>query len=227
MKIFFLVGIIVGLLNGCLFKKKQKSSPNTAQTSEVETSDSRNDLPSDQTSNDTNPSPSLFYDNKGILWKRHKSFENTISSALSLPAREICNEIDLYPCIDKIYLSALGGNEPFTLAQYHRPENPSIITPIAVERILLHACEKRIQLDISLGKSNAKVFSAIDLNTSKATTEEVKNQTTLLYQLFHQRDPSKEELEITSQFSNNTSEPKTLAKSLCFAIGSTIEVLFL
>lgn len=167
----------------------------------------------------------LFAKNE-LLWKRYKSLEDSLASGLDLDLDQICKEVGVYSCFNKVYLSALGGNQPFNLSQYNRPLNPTIITPISLERIILSACEARIEKDILL-ESNAKIFRYISLDSKKPGVEDLKKQTVFLYRKLLLRDPIEEEMKTILEFSDNPLSGRQLAKSLCFAIGSSIEIIFI
>jgi hypothetical protein len=55
---------------------------------------------------------------------------------------------------------ALGGVEPYELGLVEPTPNTTITTPIAAERLAVHACERRVTAD--LGSGSAVIFAGID-----------------------------------------------------------------
>ena len=162
-----------------------------------------------------------------LIWKRYRAFEQGLMAGLELGKDQLCMEAGQYSCVDKVHLTALGGNEPFDNAQHERPERPSVLTPVAVERILLAACSERARLDQQAGPSAARVFKHFDLNGAAATAEQIKPQVTELYQRLLARDPSDAELSMAATAADKFSSAANLAIGLCFAVGTSAENIFL
>lgn len=161
-----------------------------------------------------------------LVWKRYRAFESGLADGLSLKREETCLELGKHKCVDEIHLAILGGNEPFELAQYERPQSPSVLTAVAVDRIVLAACAKRLELDRAAGK-DAQVFKFFPLSGGTPDGMQVQMQAAELYQRFLARDPEAAELQVVSAFVAKQNAPDKLALSLCFAIGTSIENIFL
>ena len=177
--------------------------------------------PSDPTAS-TRP----FVQPENLVWKRYRAFETTMMQALELPKNRVCNELGQFSCIDVVHLTLLGGNEPFVNGQHERAERPTVLTPVAVERVVLASCTERLNLD----KSNAGqkvVFKQIDLAATTVTAEQAKGQATEFYQRFYGRDPTTEELNRASEILKLSLTPEKVALGLCFTIGTTVENVFL
>lgn len=167
--------------------------------------------------------PTVNLVEKNLIWKRYRALEQSLMAGLSLSKDQLCKEAGNLSCVDQVHLFALGGNEPFNKAQYNRLEAPSVTTGVAVDRLVLAACSARLRLDKG---SNPRVFTKLALDGSTPTPAAVKEQATVLYQQLLLRNPTSEELAILSGFGGGLTSEKT-AKSLCFAIASHAEFLFI
>lgn len=168
------------------------------------------------------PPPNLV--DKNLMWKRYRSLEQTLMSGLSLTKNQLCNEAGNLACVDKVHLFALGGNEPFNKAQYERLAAPSVTTGVAIERLVLAACSERLRRDKS---GTPVVFTKLPLSTAAPAGNAVREQATVLYQRLLLRDPTAEELSVVAAFAAKGGTSETVAKSLCFAIASHAEFLFI
>lgn len=161
-----------------------------------------------------------------LTWKRYRPFEHALLSGLSLQKSEVCMELGQSSCIDEVHLTVLGGNEPYENAQYDRAEAPTILTSVAVERVVLAACDKRLTLDKGLA-SNAVVFKHWPLTKAKVSEAQFKKQTQELYRRLLARDATDAELGVAAELRGMISAPDKLALSLCFMVGSQAESVFL
>jgi len=162
-------------------------------------------------------------DTVSLVWKRYRAFEQTLATGLQLNKDQICNEIGTESCIEKVHLSKLGGNEPYDSAQYLRPEGPAALSGIAIDRVILSACIQRVNLD----KNGAPVvFKGLNLN-GPMDQSKADNITIELYRRLLARDPSDEEKKILREYSTTVSSAEVFAKTACFAVGSSVEFIFI
>jgi hypothetical protein len=161
-----------------------------------------------------------------LIWKRYRPFEHALLSGLSLQKGEMCQELGQASCIDKVHLTVLGGNEPYENGQYERAEAPTILTSVAVERIVLAACDKRLTLDKGLGAS-AVVFKHWPLTAGKVSEAQLKSQTQEIYRRLLARDATDAELGVAAELLGMMPAPDKLALSLCFMVGTQAESVFL
>lgn len=163
---------------------------------------------------------------KTLLWKRYRAFESGLVKGLGLTKDQVCLELGKDSCIDKVHLTPLGGNEPFFNGQYERAQTPTVLTAVAVDRVVLAACSRRIQLDAGLG-ANAVVFKNFPLTAAKPSDDQIKQQATELYRRLLARDPEAPELSAISAFGGTATAGDKIALSLCYAIASSSENIFL
>ena len=160
----------------------------------------------------------------GVVWKRFKPFEQGLAHSLELKPEDLCKEMGKRSCINDVHLTVLGGNEPFYHGHYERVLQPTILTPIAIERIVLSACQTRVQMDITLGTS-AVIFK--NILTQPMNPESVTQTTRELFQRFLARDPSGEEIATSLKIGEIAKTPDHLAMGLCFLVGTHAENIFL
>ncbi len=164
-----------------------------------------------------------------VVWKRHKQVANDLAKALELGLDRLCKEVGIYQCTDQAFLTALGGNDPFNKSQYRPAAVTSVMTPIALERVVLAACGTRVEMDLA---GDARVFRFIDLSKSSLVGDEaaVVQQIESLYQRLHARQPSQAEMTAVSELIyDNLGQPVSasdFAKLACLVIGSSKEFLF-
>lgn len=161
---------------------------------------------------------------KNLMWKRYRSLEQTLMSGLALNKGQLCKEAGKLNCVDEVHLFALGGNEPFNKAQYNRLEAPSVTTGVAIERLVLASCSERVRRDKG---ASPRVFTKMKLTNEAPVAAEVQAQATVLYQRLLLRNPTPDELAIVQGFASRGGSSETVAKSLCFAIASHAEFLFI
>ncbi|MEM9454070.1 MAG: hypothetical protein AAGF11_07815 [Myxococcota bacterium] len=155
-----------------------------------------------------------------LLWKRLDGFEADLRQALVLTPAEVCTEVGVLPCRD-VHRLPLGANEAFNLNLYRPVAEPLATTPIAMERMVMAACIRRVALDAG---GAPEVFTAIDLNGPglDPSDEAVEEQISLLYRRLLSREPTSEEVEIIAALAQDTT-PQQFGTLACFAIGTTTE----
>lgn len=161
-----------------------------------------------------------------LVWKRYRAFENALASGLALSKEQVCKELGQSSCIDTIHLTVLGGNEPYVNAQYERAAAPSILTSVAIERVVLAACDQRLKLDRDAG-SAAVVFKHWSMSSATISPTQVEAQTRDLYRRLLARDPESDELAASRDILDLKLSPEKTALGLCFAIASQAENVFL
>jgi hypothetical protein len=93
-----------------------------------------------------------------LRFKEVLRLTNDMARALELPDAEVCLELGQYDC-RFVHNIALGGVEPYELGLVEPTPSTTITTPIAVERLAVHACERRVSAD--LDSPSAVIFAGI------------------------------------------------------------------
>ena len=167
-----------------------------------------------------------------LQWKRFAALEADLAQALELPKEEICNEFGKESCIGKVHLVPLGGNDPFGTGLLEPSAEPLATTSSAIDRILLSACSKRVELDRAAGRSKAKVFAELDLEADAPakSSASVKDTITTLYRRLLARDPDPHEVPLVAALAEDGDGDAVSAADFatlaCFSIGTTTEFLF-
>lgn len=163
------------------------------------------------------------------LWKRHAVIAHDLQRGLQLSANDFCQELGQFSCTDNVFLTTLGGNDPFAKSQYRPSENPGVTTPVALERVALNACSKRVMLDAA---GTPKVFTRFKLDVSTLVTQlnAVDQMNQDLYRLLLGRDANSEELNVLRQLTvDDAGKPvsaKDVATLSCFTIATSREFAF-
>ncbi len=98
-----------------------------------------------------------------LRFKGPERLTGDFAVALSLPPEQVCNELGQYPCTTSVHTVALGGVEPYGLGFYEPLPFTGATTPIAVDRVALAACIRRVTLDVTT-PADAVIFGGIELD---------------------------------------------------------------
>lgn len=166
-----------------------------------------------------------------LQWKRHAAFEADLARALELTPASLCLEFGTEPCIRKVHMVPLGGNEPFVTGMLEPAQEPLASTPTVVDRIVLSACANRVGLDQKAGAA-AAVFDefALDGKAPAPTAASTRALITDLYRRLLARDPVTDEVRrvaaLARDDAGNPVSATDFAKLACYAVGTSAEFLF-
>lgn len=164
-----------------------------------------------------------------LTWKRQHVVEQDLTRALDLTPEELCTELGYLPCIDEVHLVVLGGNDPIDRGMYEPLTEPTVTTPLALDRVVLSACGARVQADQN---GEPRVFRDLDFSSPApaADSDAFRATVTTLYQRLLARDPIEAEFEALAELSAATDDDvldaADFAHAVCFAVGTTTEFLF-
>lgn len=164
-----------------------------------------------------------------LQWKRYVAFEAGLARALALPPDALCREFGRESCIRKVHLVPLGGHDPFGTGMLEPAAEPLATTPTVVERIVLSACIKRVELD---QRGENKVFGELDLSEEAPAPDDERTAqvVTDLYRRLLARDPTRSERDAVAALARaedgTAKSAVDFAKLACFTIGSSAEALF-
>jgi hypothetical protein len=146
-----------------------------------------------------------------IRMKNADQLARDLEGSLELDAQSLCKELGELSCIDEVHKISLGGVDPYDKNIYNGRKDIGLSTPLVIERIVLSACEKRVEIDFSGG---ALIFTA----DRKASVRNLIERAFL-------RDASEEEIAgLAGAFVD--SDETTWAVASCFAVLSSSEFLF-
>ncbi|MEM6994588.1 MAG: hypothetical protein AAF721_29000 [Myxococcota bacterium] len=180
---------------------------------------------------DDGPPPPPTSPTANVRFKGPKQLRNDFARALSLPPDELCFELGDLSCTDDVHAVTLGGVEPDALGIYEPAKTSTATTPIAVDRIALAACGRRVDADFA----GAPVIFDVPLSGAALADvdgAEVTSAVTDLYRRILLRDPTAAELDLvrglyTDVAATASDQPaRDWAVASCFAVLTTMESLF-
>ncbi len=171
-----------------------------------------------------------------VRYKRARRIERHLLRALSLPAASLCNELGRFSCTS-IHQVALGGLDPYNLGLYEPLPFTTATTPLAIDRLVLHACRERVQLDLNPTPDATPVlFDGLPINDAGSLSNidalEVQASIQALYRRALSRDPNPQEtaalrgLYTEVEAASTGSAARDWALLSCYAVFTTVESLF-
>jgi hypothetical protein len=164
-----------------------------------------------------------------LQWKRAATFESDLAAALELTAEELCSELGSESCTRVVHLAPLGGHDPFKSGLLEPAAEPLATTPAVVDRVVLSACTRRVELDRKAAR-RARVFRGFALDGPAPEPEAAKQLITQLYRRLLARDPAGDELALLGKLTRGADDQPVPAREFatlaCFTIATTTEFLF-
>ncbi len=162
-----------------------------------------------------------------LVWKRQHALEQDLARGLELDPRQMCRELGQFDCVQQVHLMALGGHDPFGQARYEPAAQPLVTTSLAVDRLALSACARRVELD----REDPVVFTGLDLDAQAPAPDSaaVERTVTTLYQRLLGREPTSGEVDVLAELVADAQRPISgaqFAQLSCFAVATTTEFLF-
>ena len=154
-----------------------------------------------------------------------------LGQALSLEPDELCLELGLYDC-GSVHSIALSGVDAYGAGVYRPLATSAATSPIAVDRIVLSACQTRAYRDLVLDTAGQAVFVGLEDGTLDAQSEAVTNVITTLYRRGHLRDPKPSEIDHLRQLyldiaaAGGANPARDWATLSCYAVLTTLESVF-
>jgi hypothetical protein len=127
---------------------------------------------------------------------------------------------------------ALGGNDPYFANQHTPIARPLATSVAALDRVVIAACARRLELDAALPRSERVVFRHLSIEDPAplaSASPDIEAQTTELYQRLLARDPTADELGAHSALASDPGAPITardLALASCLAISTSAEFVY-
>ena len=180
----------------------------------------------------TTPAPPPISAKATVKFKAHQRLLNDLSTALSLPVDQVCAELGQFACGD-VHVIALGGVDPYGAGIYEPLKSSAVTTPIAVDRLVLAACQRRAHADFQ-DLSSAVIFK-LQVNGGQLADANDASVDAVITDLFHRvhlREPKPSEVTHLRQLyvdieARGGSEPaKDWATLSCYAVASMMESVF-
>ena len=169
-----------------------------------------------------------------VRFKGAERLRNDLAQALELDPAEVCQELGQYDCVDFVHTVALGGVEPYELGVVEPLDETTATTPLAVERVALAACVRRVDRDLS-GDVDAVLFGGLPLDGDRLRSVDdpaVAEAIARLYRRALLREPTEAEQQhlrrsYTELEGDNEPRPaRDWAVLTCFSVLTSLEGLF-
>jgi hypothetical protein len=165
--------------------------------------------------------------------KRATLLRNTLAKVLNLNPQGMCLELGRLPCVDLVHKVSLGGINAYGNAQYHYPDQATITSPIALDRVVLSACIQRAQIDL-LNPAQAVIFKDIRLSADGRLVrdEAIPNSIRNLYQRAFLREPTSSEVDALVKLYEDIYAEQPIGASVnwmslsCYAVLTSVEAAF-
>lgn len=179
--------------------------------------------------------PAFAKSSKAVLrFKRSLRLRNDLAQTLAIPEGEVCSELGQYSCTDFVHTISLGGVEAYVLGLNEPMNNTTVTTPIATERVVLFACERRARDDLAAG-GGAVIFKDLGIQDGKLAdvdAEAVGAAIDTLYKRALLRAPTAQEVSHLRQLyrdieADQQPDPaRDWAILTCFSVLTSMESLF-
>lgn len=185
---------------------------------------------------DSGPPPVVSKSTRNNLrFKGPERLTADYAAALELPPDQLCNELGQYSCAESVHTVTLGGVDPYQSGFYEPLPFTGVTTPIAVDRMALAGCSRRVALDVAT-PSQAVLFQDVTLDAQGRLVDRegtaVRAAINVLYQRGLQRDAQAAELDSWVQLaadieSSISPQPgRDWMTAVCFAVLSSAESVF-
>ena len=183
------------------------------------------------------PTPVVSADPR-VKFKDGERYLRDLSANLNIPREEICKELSRYDCVTDAFRIVLGGVEAPNLLVNEPIAEAALTSPIAVDRVALHVCTKRVKMDRAK-PAEAVLFKAGAFGREgRAQTpdrEWLNSTADAVYGSILLRSPSAREIQNLAAYYTQVAEGRP-ANSVdaaadwvtlsCFAVASSLEAVF-
>lgn len=173
--------------------------------------------------------PSTASTRNRLIWKRHHALVQDLARALELESTELCTELGELDCVHDVHLTSLGGHDPVVQGLYEPVAAPLSTTPLALDRVALAACGRRVQLD----REAPAVFTALALDGDAPAADEPAFEQTVatLYRRLLGREPTPDEIELHAHLLVDDADGRVAADRFahlsCFVVVTSAEFSFI
>ena len=178
------------------------------------------------------PEPTPISAKATVKLKTRERLIADLAQTLSLSSDELCKELGSYDC-GEVHAIALGA-DAYGAGVSEPLKSSAVTTPIAVDRLVLSACQLRAHRDIGTPKA-AALYVGLDIVDGKLSDVESAPVTDALRNLYHRghlRDPKPTELAHLQQLyldveaAGSPTPARDWAALSCYAVLTTMESVF-
>ena len=168
-----------------------------------------------------------------VKQKRAQLLRNSLAKILNLDPDGQCLELGRLPCANLVHRVSLGGMNAYGNAQYEKPKESAITSPISFDRMVMSACTQRANLDF-INPASALIFKdlSFSIDGRLVRDEAITQSIERLYQRAFLREPSQTEISalLDLYVSIYETEPQGAARNWmllsCYSVLSTTEFVF-
>jgi hypothetical protein len=166
-----------------------------------------------------------------VKFKPGDVYMTDLSDGLAIPRDEICKELGRHDCFKTAFRIVMGGVDPYDMRILTPLDNASLASPIALDRVALHACTLRVARDVETPAS-AVLFKAPRGHADKAW---INRSTTAIYDRVLRRAATPSEKAQMAAFYQTVAKGRKDAPAAadqdfvtlgCFAVASSLEATF-
>jgi hypothetical protein len=164
-----------------------------------------------------------------VKFKDGERYLRDLATALDLPRETICRELSQYDCFADAFRIVLGGVEPYSIRIVEPQESAALTTPIAVDRLALHACTQRVAEDV---KTPAKAVLFRPAKSAKPDKKWKEQTVQTIYDRILRRDATREEVARMLAFYDTVAKDPAPDAARhwtvlgCFTVASSLESIF-
>jgi hypothetical protein len=166
-----------------------------------------------------------------VKFKPGDVYMTDLSEGLAIPRDEICKELGKHDCFNTAFRIVMGGVDPYDMRILKPLDDASLASPIALDRVALHACTLRVERDID-APASAVLFKAPKGQPNRAWMDRT---TTAFYDRILRRAATTAEKAEMADFYQTVAKgrkdpPAAIEKDFttlgCFAVASSLEATF-
>jgi len=166
-----------------------------------------------------------------VKFKPGEVYMADLSDGLAIPRDEICKELGKHDCFTTAFRIVMGGVDPYDMRILTPLDDASLASPIALDRVALHACTLRVERDVG-APASAVLLKAPKGSPNKAW---VDRTTTAIYARILRRAATNQEKTQMADFYQTIAKgrkdsPAAVEKDFttlgCFAVATSLEATF-
>lgn len=173
-----------------------------------------------------------------VKFKDGERYLRDLSANLDIPREDICKELSRYDCMTDAFRIVLGGVEAPNLLVNEPIADAALTSPIAVDRVALHVCSRRVRMDREK-PAEAVLFAAGAFGPNgrakKPDPQWLNATADAIYGSILLRSPSEREVQNLSAYYTQVAEGRAANSAevaadwvtlSCFAVASSLEAVF-
>jgi len=132
-----------------------------------------------------------------LQFKKFDQLREELARVLELDGSSVCTELGRFSCTDEAHRVVLGGAKAIGGNIYWGDPSPGPTTPVAFERVVLAACRRRAELEVSGVAESRAFFEVVNVEEGALDPRHPQARSAMrkLYRRALLRDPTAAEVE--------------------------------